>query len=132
MNICFHNSTRNPIVALHDMRWESQECISFGIEMFNAECSASINGNTEKKVFRMLYDGLEKLYNDELTDIHIQTTDGTLDIVASVNMAGIISWTFILTEVGTRNRMEIKDCSDRTFLPEIMKSLTEWIGEDGV
>lgn len=83
-------------------------------------------------MFRMLYDGLEKLYNDELTDIHIQTTDGTLDIVASVNMAGIISWTFILTEVGTRNRMEIKDCSDRTFLPEIMKSLTEWIGEDGV
>lgn len=132
MNICFYNSARHPIVTLFGREQVSRECVSFNIEVCGHEYEALINGSTEKGVFRILYDEFETLYNGEQSDVHVETTDGSLEIAASMDVSGIIFWKFVLTEVGTKNRIEVKDCSDRTFLPEIMKSLTEWIEEDGV
>ena len=128
----FYNSTRHPIVTLRDMKQEDEKCASFRIEAYGSEYEAFVEGCTEINTFRILHDELEKLYNGKQTEIHVKTTDGSLEITGSMDMAGIIFWTFVLTEVGTKNRIEVKDCSDRTFLPEIMKSLTEWIEEDGV
>ena len=132
MNICFFNSTRCPIITLRDMKQESEECASFRVEAYGSVYEVFVEGRTEINTFRILHDELEKLYNGEQTEIHVKTTDGSLEITASMDMAGIVFWTFVLTEVGTKNFIEVKDCSDRTFLPEIMKSLTEWIEEDGV
>ena len=112
------------------MNQESEECASFCIETYNSMYEAIIYGSTKINTFRILYNELEKLYNGEQTEIHAKTTDGSLEITASMDMAGIVFWTFMLTEVGTRNCMEVKDCSDRTFLPELMKFLTTWIEEE--
>ena len=128
--IHFYNSTRHPIVTLHDMKQESEKCTSFRVEAYGSEYEASVEGYTDIKTFGILCAEFEKLYNGEQTEIHVETTDGSLKITATMNMAGIIFWTFVLTEVGTRNCIEVKDCSDRTFLPEIMKSLTVWIEEE--
>ena len=132
MNLHFYNSTRHPIVTLRDMKQEDEKCASFRIEAYGPVYEAFVEGCTEINTFRILHDELEKSYNGEQTEIHVKTTDGSLEITGSMDMAGIIFWTFVLTEVGTKNRIEVKDCSDRTFLPEMMKSLTEWIEEDGV
>ena len=129
-SINFYNSARHTIVTLRDMNQESEECASFCIETYNSMYEAIIYGSTKINTFRILYNELEKLYNGEQTEIHAKTTDGSLEITASMDMAGIIFWTFMLTEVGTRNCMEVKDCSDRTFLPELMKFLTTWIEEE--
>lgn len=129
MNFHFYNSTRHPIIVLHHITQESEGYVSFCIEVCSSVYEAFVDGCTDMKTFRALHDGLGKLYSGEQTELHVETTDGSLDITASMDMAGIIFWTFVLTEVGTRNRIEVKDCSDRTFLPEIMKSLTEWIEE---
>lgn len=129
MNICFYNSTRLPVVTLCDITQEGDGYVSFRIETYNSVYEVFIDGCTEIETFRKLCDEFEKLYNGEQSDIHVETTDGSLEITGSMDMAGIVFWTFVLTEVGTRNRIEVKDCSDRTFLPEIMKSLTEWIEE---
>ncbi len=119
-------------MTLRDMKQEDEKCASFRVEAYGSVYEVFVEGCTEINTFRILHDELEKSYNGEQTEIHVKTTDGSLEITASMNMAGIIFWTFVLTEVGTKNRIEVKDCSDRTFLPEMMKSLTEWIEEDGV
>lgn len=51
MNICFYNSTRRPIITLHDPTLESEEYVSFRIEAYGSVYEATVNGCTGINTF---------------------------------------------------------------------------------
>lgn len=51
MNICFYNSTRRPIITLHDLTLESEEYVSFRIETYGSVYEATVDGRTGINTF---------------------------------------------------------------------------------
>jgi len=51
MNICFYNSTRRPIITLHDLTLESEEYVSFRIEAYGSVYEATVDGRTGINTF---------------------------------------------------------------------------------
>lgn len=131
-DIYFYNSNREPIITLCDMKCKERGECTFIIESCFAMYTAQIQCITELNNIKELCHTLRELYDGVRIDFSFKTSDESLKINASMNHSGIILWTFQLIEVGTMNYLKIKDSSDRTFLPDILNTLTQCIKENAV